>query len=263
MRSRYIGPDQNLAPGTSTLRPGGGGRIRVTPQSLCALIPMRQMARVASVTRSPCRSRPERKVPMTSAHADPRLTVPQAGGRWLSRTFLPPWWLLLISGLAWMIVSLILLRFDYTSVYSISLLFGFVAIAAGLFEIGAIFMAPGWWKLLHGVLAFAFTAAGIVAFASPGDTFVSLAAVFSFFLVFAGAFDIIMSIAYRRETEIWWLQLVGGIIEISLGFWAAGYYGRSAILLVAWVAAFAIIRGVRDLIAAFRVRELQHPKPAD
>ena len=35
-----------------------------------------------------------------------------------------------------------------------------------------------------------------------------------------------------------------------------------AILLVAWVAAFAIIRGVRDLIAAFRVRELQHPKPA-
>src|SRR6187551_3394246 len=78
----------------------------------------------------------------------------------------------------------------------------------------------------------------------------------------AGAFDIIMSIAYRKETEIWWLQLIGGIIELALGFWAAGYYGRSAILLVAWVAAFAIIRGVRDLIAAFRVRELQHPKPA-
>ena len=77
-----------------------------------------------------------------------------------------------------------------------------------------------------------------------------------------GAFDIIMSIAYRKETEIWWLQLIGGIIELALGFWAAGYYGRSAILLVAWVAAFAIIRGVRDLVAAFRVRELQHPKPA-
>jgi uncharacterized membrane protein HdeD (DUF308 family) len=199
---------------------------------------------------------------MTTAQADPRLTVPQAGGRWLTRTFLPPWWLLLITGVAWMVVSLILLRFDYTSVYSVSLLFGFVAIAAGVFEIGAVFMAPGWWKLLHAVLAFVFIVAGIVAFASPGDTFVSLAAVFSFFLVFAGAFDIIMSIAYRKETEIWWLQLIGGIIELALGFWAAGYYGRSAILLVAWVAAFAIIRGVRDLVAAFRVRELQHPKPA-
>jgi uncharacterized membrane protein HdeD (DUF308 family) len=37
---------------------------------------------------------------------------------------------------------------------------------------------------------------------------------------------------------------------------------RSAVLLVAWVAAFAILRGVRDIVAAFRVRELQHPKPA-
>ena len=54
-------------------------------------------------------------------------------------------------------------------------------------------------------------------------------------------------------------QLVGGIIEIALGFWAAGYYGRSAVLLVAWVAAFATIRGVRDIVFAFRVRELQHP----
>jgi len=38
----------------------------------------------------------------------------------------------------------------------------------------------------------------------------------------------------------------------------AGYYGRSAILLVAWVAAFAIIRGVRDIVLAFHVHALQH-----
>lgn len=40
--------------------------------------------------------------------------------------------------------------------------------------------------------------------------------------------------------------------------WAAGYYGKSAVLLVAWVAAFAVIRGVRDFVLAFRVREVQH-----
>src|SRR6185369_1836737 len=160
---------------------------------------------------------------MTTAHADPRLTVPQAGGRWLSRTFLPPWWLLLITGLAWMVVSLILLRFDYTSVYSVSLLFGFVAIAAGVFEIGAVFMAPGWWKLLHAVLAFVFIAVGIVAFASPGDTFVSLAAIFSFFLIFAGAFDTIRPAANAKETETGGLNPIGGIIDLPLGFGAAGY----------------------------------------
>jgi uncharacterized membrane protein HdeD (DUF308 family) len=52
---------------------------------------------------------------------------------------------------------------------------------------------------------------------------------------------------------------LGGIIELALGFWAAGYYGRSGILLVAWVAAIAVIRGVNNIVLAFRVREVQHP----
>jgi uncharacterized membrane protein HdeD (DUF308 family) len=172
---------------------------------------------------------------------------------------LPPWWLFLVIGIGWTLVSLILLRFDYTSVHAVSLLFGFVALGAGVLEIGMIFLSNGWWKVLNILLAIVFIAAGIVSFIHPGDTFLALAAVFSFFLVFAGTFDIISSIAARHEIEVWWLQLVGGIIELALGFWAAGYYGRSATLLIAWVAAFALIRGVRDFVFAFRVRELQHP----
>jgi uncharacterized membrane protein HdeD (DUF308 family) len=186
------------------------------------------------------------------------LLSPFAMGRRALARALPPWWTFLITGIAWMVVSLIVLRFDYTSVYSISLLFGFVALAAGVVEIGMAFLAAGWWKLLNAILAVAFIAAGIVSFIHPGNTFAALAGVFSFFLVFAGAFDIIYSIAARRESDAWWLQLVGGIIELALGFWAAGYYGRSAVLLVAWVAAFALIRGVRDLVLAFRVHQIQH-----
>jgi uncharacterized membrane protein HdeD (DUF308 family) len=178
--------------------------------------------------------------------------------RTLARNVLPPWWLLLITGIAWILVGVILLRFDYTSVSSISILFGVVAIAAGLFEIAAVFMAAGWWKLLNAVLAVAFIASGVIAFIHPGDTFLALAAVFSFFLIFAGTFDIIQAISMRHEIEVWWLTLIGGIIELVLGFWAAGYYGRSAVLLIAWVSAFALIRGVRDIVLGFRVREAQH-----
>jgi uncharacterized membrane protein HdeD (DUF308 family) len=177
--------------------------------------------------------------------------------RMLARA-LPPWWVFLISGLAWMFVALVVLRFDYTSVSAISILFGFVAIAAGVLEIGLTLLARGWWRLLNGLLAVVFIATGIVSFIHPGDTFAALAAVFSFFLVFAGTFDIITAIAARREIEVWWLQLISGIVELALGFWAAGYYGRSAVLLVAWVAAIAILRGVRDIVFAFRVRELEH-----
>jgi uncharacterized membrane protein HdeD (DUF308 family) len=175
---------------------------------------------------------------------------------------LPPWWLLLLTGVAWTLVAVILLRFDYTTVRAISLLFGFVAIAAGVVEIGITVLANGWWKVLSGLLAVVFIASGVISFIHPGDTFVALAAVISFFLIFAGTFDIITAISVRHEIEVWWLQLVGGIIELGLGFWAAGYYGRSAVLLVAWVASFAIIRGVRDFTIAFRIRQLQHASPA-
>jgi uncharacterized membrane protein HdeD (DUF308 family) len=175
---------------------------------------------------------------------------------------LPPWWLFLVTGIGWMLLALIVLRFDYTSVSAISILFGIVAIVAGVFEIGVTLIANAWWKLLHGLLAFTFIAAGIIAFIHPGDTFRALAAIFSFFLVLAGTFDIIESISVRHEIEVWWLQLIGGIAELALGFWAAGYYGRSAILLVAWVAALAILRGVMNIVLAFRVRELQHAAPA-
>jgi uncharacterized membrane protein HdeD (DUF308 family) len=193
---------------------------------------------------------------MSTAAAPPH-SADRAAERLLARA-LPPWWLLLVTGVAWTLVSIILLRFDYTSVYSISLLFGFVAIAAGVLEIGFIFMAEGWWKLLNAVLAVVYLAAGVIAFIHPGDTFEALAAVFSFLLLFAGTFDIIQSISARNEISVWWVQLIGGIIEVALGFWAAGYWGRSEVLLVAWVAAFALIRGVRDIVLAFRVRELQH-----
>jgi uncharacterized membrane protein HdeD (DUF308 family) len=176
---------------------------------------------------------------------------------------LPPWWLFLITGIAWMLLALIVLRFDYTTVSAISILFGIVALAAGVLEIGVTLIADGWWKLLHGVLALVFIVAGIVAFIHPGDTFAALAAVFSFFLIFAGTFDIIESISVRHEIEVWWLQLIGGIIELGLGFWAAGYYGRSAVLLVAWVAAIAIIRGFMNILLAFRVREVQHAAPSE
>jgi uncharacterized membrane protein HdeD (DUF308 family) len=190
-------------------------------------------------------------------HESALLSPFDMGRRTLARA-LPPWWVFLITGISWMVVSLIVLRFDYTSVSSIALLFGFVALAAGVAEIGMMLLADGWWKVLNAVLAVAFFTAGIVAFIHPGDTFAALAAVFSFLLIFAGAFDIIYAFSARRVNDAWWLQLIGGIIELALGFWAAGYWGRSAILLVAWVAAFALIRGVRDIVIAFQVREIQH-----
>ena len=182
--------------------------------------------------------------------------VAQAAERAFARV-LPPWWIFLLTGIAWELVAVIILRFDYTSVSAIAALFGVVAIVAGLLEVAMAMITTGWRRFLNGVLAVAFVATGVVSFIHPGDTFVALAAVVSFFLILAGTFDIITAISVRKEIEVWWLQLISGIIELALGFWAAGYYGRSAVLLVAWVASIALLRGVRDIVTGFRLHQLE------
>ena len=153
------------------------------------------------------------------------------------------WWLFLVTGILWLLVAIIILRFDYTTVAAISILFGIVAIFAGVNEFFMLAASNGWWKVLHGLLGVIFVGVGIIAFIHPANTFAALAAVMSFFLIFKGFFDIVVSIATRDEFHAWWLQLVAGIIEVLIGFWAAGYWGRKAILLVIWVGVIALMRG--------------------
>ena len=96
------------------------------------------------------------------------------------------WWVFLLTGILWFLVAIIILRFDYTSVSAISILFGIVAIFAGINEFMMLAASGGWWKVLHGLLGVLFIVVGIIAFVHPGDTFAALAAVFSFFLIFKG-----------------------------------------------------------------------------
>src|SRR5262249_61475357 len=90
-----------------------------------------------------------------------------ASKRTLGR-LLPPWWLFLLLGIGWALVALIVLRFDYTSVKAISILFGIVAIAAGILEIGTTIIAAGWWEVLYPVRAGIFLAAGSRPLLSSG-----------------------------------------------------------------------------------------------
>ena len=61
----------------------------------------------------------------------------------------------------------------------------------------------------------------------------------------------------RSLNDGWWVQALSGLIELGLGFWAAGYWDRSATLLVAFVGAMALLRGINEFVLAFRLHELQ------
>jgi uncharacterized membrane protein HdeD (DUF308 family) len=179
------------------------------------------------------------------------------------------WWLFIITGVCWLAVSMIIFRFDWTTVVAIGVLFGSIAIIAGVLEVAAGAASSGGRAVLHYLLGAIFLFVGVLSFFTPGNTFVALAALVSFFFVFAGAFDIVTSIATRTEVPFWWVQLVSGIFEVGLGFWAAGYWNRSVLLLVAFVGASTLFRGVAAIVFGFKLLQLHRdprtstaPQPA-
>jgi uncharacterized membrane protein HdeD (DUF308 family) len=168
-----------------------------------------------------------------------------------------PWWLYLITGALWFVIAWVVLRFDLTSVATVSVLAGVVILTAGVAELFNAFVAPG-WRWLHGILGVVFVVTGVIAFFRPGGTFAMLAAFVGWYLLFKGMLDIILAFATMDVNDAWWLGLIIGIIEVGLGFWAAGSFGRSVALLITFVAAIALTRGITDIVLAFRIRKLSH-----
>jgi uncharacterized membrane protein HdeD (DUF308 family) len=167
------------------------------------------------------------------------------------------WWLYLITAAAWFIIAWVVLRFDLSSVAAVSVLAGIVILMAGLAELFNAFVAPG-WRWLHAILGAVFVITGLIAFFRPGGTFAMLAAFIGWYLLFKGMLDVVLAFATKDANDAWWLGLIIGIVEITLGFWAAGSYGRSVTLLIVFVGAIALTRGITDIVLAFRLRKLSH-----
>jgi uncharacterized membrane protein HdeD (DUF308 family) len=165
------------------------------------------------------------------------------------------WWLLLLSGILWIVIGLFVLEADFDSAVLIGYLVAFWLLFAGVAEFMQMGIAVG-WAWLHVLLGVLFILGGIAALTSPFQTFTVLASLIGFFLVLKGSFDFGVALSVRHALDLWWLVLIGGILQIVIGIWAAGYPGRSAALLVLWIGIGAIVRGVVEISTSFHVRKV-------
>ena len=168
-----------------------------------------------------------------------------AAGKW--------WWVLLITGILWILLGFYVLQAHVDSAVLVGYLAAFWLIFAGVAEFVQLAF-PG-WRWLHGIVGVLFILGGIAALTTPFQTFMVLAALIGFFLVLKGTIDFVFGLALRHEVELWWMAMVGGILEIIVGIWALGYPGRSAALLLIWIGIGAIIRGTVEIIGAFQLKK--------
>jgi uncharacterized membrane protein HdeD (DUF308 family) len=204
---------------------------------------------------------------MSERAAEPRLGRPPAGPVQEAVSELSGyWWLWLVVGIAWIVISAVLLQFDQASVTTVGVLVGFLFTFAGVQNV-AIASAPREalenlglstaWRWVAGLFAVLFFGAAIACFISPENTFVGLADMLGFLFLIIGLWWMVRAFLEREVNSLWWLTLISGILITVLGFWTAGqFWIDKAYLLLVFAGIWALMEGIIDVVRAFEIREV-------
>jgi uncharacterized membrane protein HdeD (DUF308 family) len=165
------------------------------------------------------------------------------------------WWLFLVTGVIWLIISLIVLRFNETSVGTVGVILGVVLGIGAINEFVVAALLKSGWRWLNVIFGVILAAAALYCFINPQDAFWALASVLGLILILAGSFQIVVAVVDRHTNEVWWLGLIVGILELLLGFWASQQFfpARAALILI-WVGFYALFKGITEIVLAFQIR---------
>jgi uncharacterized membrane protein HdeD (DUF308 family) len=204
---------------------------------------------------------------MSEHAAEPRFGRPLTGpAAQAASQFTGYWWLWLVAGIAWIVISAVLLQFDEASVTTVGVLVGLMFAFAGVQNV-AIASAPREalenlglstaWRWVAGLFAVLFFGAAIASFISPEDTFAGLADMLGFLFFFIGLWWIVRAFQERPINSLWWLGLISGILMTVLAFWTAGqFWIEKAYLLLVLAGIWALMEGIVDVVRAFEIREV-------
>jgi uncharacterized membrane protein HdeD (DUF308 family) len=113
-------------------------------------------------------------------------------------------------------------------------------------------LAQNWWLfLLRGLCAIVF---GVLAFIWPGATLLTLVLLYGGFALVDGVASIIIAIRGEPLTSRWWLAIIGGL-GIAAGILTLCWPGLTALVLLLFIAVWAIATGVTQIIGGIRLRK--------
>ena len=192
-----------------------------------------------------------------SPHFDKPDTPPTFEGlRGKAREITGYWWVWLVAGIAWLVVSLVILQFDDASITTVGVLVGLMFLLASVqnFVLAAVAESLRWLWALFGVL---FVIAAVVCFVNPEETFAGIADMLGFLFLLLGIWWMVRAFIERPLNPLWWLGLISGILMTCMAFWTAGqFFFEKAYILLVFAGIWALMEGMGSIVRAFAVREL-------
>src|SRR5258706_1056728 len=97
---------------------------------------------------------------------------------------------------------------------------------------------------------------GVLAFLWPGLTIAVLVGVFALYAVIDGITNLILGVARSGRHGRQWALIVEGVFGIAAGVLTFMWPGITALALVWFIAAWAVVTGVFEIVAAIRLRRV-------
>ena len=119
-------------------------------------------------------------------------------------------------------------------------------------QLSAILRRNWWVLLLRGLAAIAF---GVLIWFQPGISLAALVLLFGAYALADGILGVGGAIAGRKDHEYWWVMLLEGLLGIVVGVLTFIAPGVTTLVLLLYIAVWAVATGVLEIVAAIRLRK--------
>jgi uncharacterized membrane protein HdeD (DUF308 family) len=182
-------------------------------------------------------------------------------GRSFAKSVIAPfarfWWVELLLGVLWLVIAVVVLKFNHASVVTVGVWTGIMFLIFAAEEFLLALLDHGWTRWVWAFFGVLLVAGGIVSLVHPRETFAGFADVLGFVFLLIGVIWTVQAFGEKSFNDRWWLSLVSGIILIVLAFWTSGlFFLERAYLLLVFAGIWALVKGVTDIVRAFEIRKL-------
>ena len=170
------------------------------------------------------------------------------------------WWVPLIRGIILLALAFFVFRHPINAMIGVAMYIGLSLIFTGIIQsINSLVLKKNldnWgWLLTGGLIDIIF---GFVLLSNPALTAITLPFVVGFWIIISGIMNFVSAFEDKKENyPNWWLNLVGGILSICVGYLIMNNTLLGGIVITTWMAVGFAMAGILNMTIGFNLKNFK------